>query len=195
MLTSTKANNDNNSQTIAPLTGSTGTTTDKRSMTNDNRRSVDSVFAGLGFDVCFLDDAHTKKKPNLKTKNMKAPRVLHIDDDSDLVDAVTSRLKASGYRVSCALDGMTGMQSALLYGADAIILDYDMPNGRGDAVIDLLKANQNTNNIPIVVLTAIEKKNLKRNLLAKGADVFMTKPFEYEELQSTIADLIAQDND
>ena len=183
MLTSTDIKNDNQSQT-----------TDKKGTSSDNRNAIDSVFTGLGFDVCFLDDAHRMKKPNLRLKSLNQPRVLHIDDDSDLVDAVTSRLKASGYRVSCALDGMTGMQTALLYGADAIILDYDMPNGRGDAVIDLLKANQRTNDIPIVVLTAIEKKNLKRELLSKGADVFMTKPFDYSELQSTIADLISGNN-
>lgn len=195
MLNSTKTKNDNNAVPASTAQGSTRTTTDKRGTSNDDRRAIDSVFTGLGFDVCFLDDSHLTKKPNLKTKTLNQPRVLHIDDDSDLVDAVTSRLKASGYRVSCALDGVTGMQTALLYGADAIILDYDMPNGRGDAVIDLLKANDRTSDIPIVVLTAIDKKSIRRRLLSKGADVFMTKPFDYEELQSTVADLIARDKE
>jgi len=194
MTTSLETKN-NYSPTTANPKNSAGTTTDRRGTSNTNRRAVDSVFTGLGFDANYLDEAHPPRRPNLRTKNLNQPRILHIDDDSDLVDAVTSRLKASGYRVSCALDGMSGMQTALMYGADAIILDYDMPNGRGDTVIDLLKANQRTNNIPIVVLTAIEKKNLKRELLSKGADVFMTKPFEYRELQSTIADLIERDND
>lgn len=161
---------------------------------NTNRRASDSVFAGLGFDACFLDDAHPPRRPNFRTKGINEPLVLHIDDDLDLVDAVTSRLKASGYRVACALDGMSGMQTALMYRASAIILDYDMPNGRGDTVIDLLKANEHTRNVPIVVLTAIEKKSLKRQLLSKGADAFMTKPFEHDELQATVAELIKQNN-
>ena len=83
------------------------------------------------------------------------------------------------------------MESALVYPADAIILDYDMPNGRGDTVIDLLKGNESTREIPIVVLTAVHKKGLKRELLSRGADVFMTKPFEFSELQSTVSELIA----
>ena len=195
MLTSSETKHNNSLQTTSNPNNSVDTLIEETGKSEDTRRGVDSVFAGLGFDVCFLDDSHTSKKPNLKPSAIKQPRVLHIDDDSDLVDAVTSRLKSSGYRVSCALDGMSGMQTALLYGADAIILDYDMPNGRGDAVIDLLKGNERTSHIPIVVLTAIEKKNLKRELLGKGADVFMTKPFEYHELQDTIANLIARDND
>ena len=195
MLFSFETKNKTDSSKVAHPNCSEGTSTHQRNAVTDNQRAIDSVFTGLGFDVCFLDDAHPFKMPNLKMHSLKKPRVLHIDDDSDLVDAVTSRLKASGYRVSCALDGVTGMETALLYGADAIILDYDMPNGRGDAVIDLLKDNDQTSDIPIVVLTAVEKKDLKREMLSKGADEFMTKPFEYSELQSTIADLIARDRD
>ncbi|MFK7766648.1 MAG: two-component system response regulator [Mariniblastus sp.] len=155
---------------------------------------VDRVFTQIGFDQLFLDRAQPPKRPHVRPKNLSAPLILHVDDDVDLVDAVTSRLRANGYRVASALDGVSGMQSTILYPANAIILDYDMPNGRGDIVIDLLKANSHTKNIPIVVLTAVHKKGLKRNLLNKGADVFMTKPFEFDELQQTLSDLITASN-
>ncbi|MDB4766285.1 response regulator [bacterium] len=155
---------------------------------------IDRVFTQVGFDQFFLDNSHTPRKPHIIAKKANAPLVLHIDDDQDLVDAVTSRFKASGFRVASALDGVSGVQEALAHPADAIVLDYDMPNGRGDVVIDLLKSNDKTKNIPIVVLTAVHKKGLKRELLSKGADVFMTKPFDFEELQATVSGLIDLNN-
>jgi CheY-like chemotaxis protein len=79
---------------------------------------------------------------------------------------------------------------ALLRPANVIILDYDMPNGKGDVVIDMLRANDRTQDIPIVVLTAVHKKGLKHQCLNKGADAFITKPFDFDELRSTIAALI-----
>ena len=151
---------------------------------------IDRVFTQVGFDKFFLDDSHTPKSPHMRAKEANAPLVLHIDDDQDLVDAVTSRFQAAGFRVASALDGVSGVQEALALPADAIILDYDMPNGRGDVVIDLLKGNDKTKNIPIVLLTAVHKKGLKRELLSKGADVFMTKPFDFQELQEVVSELI-----
>lgn len=157
---------------------------------NTKREVIDSVFTQYGFDRFYFDQSHTPRVPHLKARDVNTPLVLHVDDDLDLVDAVTSRFKAGGYRVASALDGVSGVQSALLYPADAIVLDYDMPNGRGDTVIELLKGNEKTKNIPIVVLTAVHKKGLKREMLNRGADAFMTKPFEFSELQSTVSSLI-----
>ena len=151
---------------------------------------IDRVFTQVGFDKFFLDDSHAPRTPHMFAQESLAPLVLHVDDDQDLVDAVTSRFHAAGYRVASALDGVSGVQAALAHPADAIILDYDMPNGRGDIVIDLLKGNDKTKDIPIVVLTAVHKKGLKRELLSKGANVFMTKPFDFAELQATVSELI-----
>ena len=158
---------------------------------NSNRHAIDNVFTSLGFEKCFLDESHSSGKPSTRTRAQSVPLVLHVDDDVDLVDAVTSRLAAAGYRAASALDGVSGMQEALRYPASAVILDYDMPNGRGDVVIDLMKANERTRDIPIIVLTAVQKKHLKRKLLNQGADVFMTKPFEFAELQTALSDLLS----
>ncbi len=166
------------------------TTTKDDPAASESLNVIDRVFTQVGFDKCFLDNGHSNRRPHMRTKDANTPLILHVDDDQDLVDAVTARLKAHGFRVACALDGVSGVQAALLFPADAIILDYDMPNGRGDTVIELLKNNDTTKNIPIVVLTAVHQKGLKRELLSKGADVFMTKPFEFDELQETISSLL-----
>jgi CheY-like chemotaxis protein len=156
----------------------------------EQREVIDSVFTQIGFDQLFLDVEHNGRVPHLDIKDANTPMVLHIDDDVDLVNAVTARFKANGFRVACALDGEGGIKEALKLPADAIVLDYDMPNGRGDTVIDLLKGNEKTRDIPIVVLTAVHKKGLKRQLLNRGADRFMTKPFDFSELQETVTELI-----
>lgn len=142
-------------------------------------------------DTChFVEAAHPFRRPRIQVSDTVKPLVLHVDDDVDLVDAVTSRLSASGFRVASATDGMAGIQSAMIFPVSAVILDYDMPNGRGDTVVELLKANDKTKDIPIIVLTAVHKKGLKRELLNKGANAFMTKPFEYSELEQTVKELI-----
>lgn len=165
--------------------------TTKRNAPAEKRRVIDNVFTQLGFDKLFLDGPHgSNRAPKLPATDFESPLVLHVDDDVDLVNAVTSRFKATGYRVASALDGISGIQEALRHPADVIVLDFDMPNGRGDAVIDLLKSNEKTQDIPIVVLTAVHQKGLKRRLLNQGADKFMTKPFEFFELQETVQSLI-----
>jgi CheY-like chemotaxis protein len=172
------------------LRNSTSTTEQEVTDSRKKLSTVDRVFSRSGFEKLFLDGAQPPKRPHIRSKDVNAPLVLHVDDDVDLVDAVTSRLRSKGFRVASALDGISGMQAALLYPASVIILDYDMPNGRGDTVIDLLKSNKNTENIPIIVLTAVHKKGLKRQLLNQGANVFMTKPFDFEELQETVSSMI-----
>ncbi len=154
------------------------------------REVIDKVFTQRSFEKLYLDAPHSPRKPKFNIEDGNLPLVLHVDDDIDLVNAVTARFRASGYRVASALDGESGMKEALFHAANAIVLDYDMPNGRGDQVIELLKKHEETENIPIVVLTAIHKKGLKRQLLNQGADSFMTKPFEFAELEETVAGLI-----
>ncbi len=166
-------------------------TTDPKATTMaDHLDVVDQVFTQLQFDRIYLEQEQNPFPAAPVSKETMSPMILHVDDDPDLVDAVTSRFKARGFRVTSALDGISGMHSALVNPADAIILDYDMPNGRGDKVIELLKSNRTTEVIPIVVLTAVHEKGLRRRLLAQGADVFMTKPFDFAELEQTVSRLI-----
>ena len=185
----------NNINNFAAIETEDAIQTGSSSGLNANRMAIDSVFTTSGFEKCFLDESHFLGKPNMQTQAKSAPLILHVDDDVDLVDALSSRLAAAGYRVASALDGVSGMQQALRHPANAVILDYDMPNGRGDVVIDLLKANKRTQDIPIIILTAIQKNHLKRKLLSKGADIFMTKPFEFTELQTVLRSLLDGNDD
>ncbi|MEM9940279.1 MAG: response regulator [Planctomycetota bacterium] len=159
----------------------------------DNAKQVvDSVFSDEFFDMIRIDAPKRGVRAcHFQKTNARQPLILHIDDDEDLLDVLSMRFKKSGFRSTSALDGQSGVESALLLPADCIVLDYDMPNGRGDRVIDFLKSSQRTAGIPIVVLTAIGKKSVRRRMLSKGANAFLTKPFSYEELVSTIESFLS----
>jgi CheY-like chemotaxis protein len=157
----------------------------------NGRRLAGCVSSSSGRCKVFIDGPESGlAAPNIDVRYANSPLVLHVDDDADLVNAVSARFGAAGYRVASALDGRSGIEAAQMNPASAIVLDYDMPNGRGDTVIKSLRSQSSTRDIPIVVLTAVHEKGLDRRLLNQGADRFMTKPFEFSELQETVATLI-----
>lgn len=135
------------------------------------------------------------RRPFMIIDGLAKPLVLHIDDDVDLVDALTTRLVASSFRVESAFDGQGGIELARNRPVNAIILDYDLQGGRGDAIVAKLKSDDRTKNIPIIILTAVQERGLQREMLVRGADRFMTKPFEFKELESTVRDLIYGDKE
>ena len=157
-----------------------------------NRLEINSTLPGYGKGYC--DQAHPPRKPMLPAKAKSAPLILHVDDDVDLVDALSCRLASFGYRTASALDGVSGVEAASRQSVSAVILDYDMPNGRGDVVIKKLRANEKTKDIPIIVLTAVEQKDLARKLLSQGADVFMTKQSKFTTLQVVLKKLLEGDD-
>ena len=133
-----------------------------------------------------FDGPQMKTGPKTPAAEFQNAIVLHVDDDVDLVDAVSTRLGVLGFQVESALDGLSGLESALTCNADCIILDYDLPDQSGDQVIQSLKSHRQTAEIPIIVLTALNKKSLRRRMLSMGANKFLTKPFNISELQNAI---------
>ena len=96
--------------------------------------------------------------------------------------ALKLRLEAHGVAVVRAFDGTSGLRFAFSRPADVIILDYEMPNGRGDYIVQRLKDNPVTNGIPVIVITGRGDRLLERRLLAMGAAKFMNKPPDFCEL-------------
>ena len=182
-----------NTDLLAEIQAATKTQTLTKLITN--RQKINSRNAAFGQHKAFIDQSHPPGKPILPAKAKSAPLILHVDDDVDVVDAVTTRLAAFGYRTASAHDGMSGVNEALRQSVNAIILDYDMPNGRGDVVIDLLRANEKTKDTPIIVLTAVEQKNLARQLLNRGANAFMLKQSKLSSLQAILKTLLDGEDD
>lgn len=118
-------------------------------------------------------------------------KILLVDDEEDLVTALTARLAASGYEVLVARDGLEALQKARALFPDLIVLDLMLPKMDGYKVARLLKFDQRYVKIPIIMLTArgldVDQEAGKK----AGADDYLVKPFDSAYLISRIRELIA----
>lgn len=132
------------------------------------------------------------------TTRKRTPCVLHIEDDADLSAALKMRLESHGVAVIRAFEGTDGYRTALRYPIDVILLDFELPDGRGDYVLRRLKESETTKDIPVVVLTGRTEKSLERTLLGLGATRVLTKPARFEELRQELSlhlDLLSRPTD
>ena len=110
------------------------------------------------------------------------PKILVVDDEPDAVELIEFNLKASGYEVATAADGEEALQKARALLPSLIILDLMLPEVDGMEVCKILRRDQRTQNIPIIMLTA-KAAEIDRVLgLELGADDYVTKPFSPREL-------------
>jgi len=110
------------------------------------------------------------------------PRILIIDDDPAILELVSINLEMAGYEVCRATDGIKGQAMAMQILPDAVILDLMLPNVDGFTVCQRLRRNERTAAIPILMLTALSSIRDKVDGFNAGADDYLTKPFEIEEL-------------
>ncbi|MCC6442676.1 MAG: response regulator [Armatimonadetes bacterium] len=118
-------------------------------------------------------------------------KVLVVDDEPDVVEMVSFRLRKEGYEVISAHDGPSGVAVALAKLPDLIILDVMMPGIDGFQVFDRLKADQRTANIPVVMLTAKADSPSVAKGWMQGVDSYITKPFDVEDLVKSIKGVLA----
>ena len=112
-------------------------------------------------------------------------RILVAEDETSLNDLLQDALRMNGYETISAIHGMEALRLIREEKPDLVILDINMPNLDGFEVIEKIR-NEN-NNIPIIILTARDKKDDKSIGFSLGADDFVTKPFGLEELLMRVA--------
>ncbi len=115
-------------------------------------------------------------------------RLLLIEDDSQLQENLKSHLEDSNYSVDVASEGETGLYQGLEYPYDAAIIDIGLPILDGISVIKSLRIKNIS--FPIIVLTARDSWQDKVAGLDAGADDYLTKPFQPEELVARLNALI-----
>jgi DNA-binding response OmpR family regulator len=113
-------------------------------------------------------------------------KILIVDDEKDLVESIEYNLKKEGFSASKAYDGQAGLKSAREKLPDLIILDLMLPEISGTDVCKILKKEERTANIPIIMLTAKTSQIDKIIGLEIGADDYLTKPFDMRELLARI---------
>lgn len=116
--------------------------------------------------------------------------ILIVEDEQNLVELLKFRLEANGYHVEMAFDGEEGLKKIGTLKPDLVMLDIMMPKMHGYDVCKRAKANIDTKNIPIIMLTARTQKKDMEQAKTAGADGFVAKPFESEELLKEIGRLM-----
>ncbi len=107
-------------------------------------------------------------------------RILLIEDDVALSDALAKSLRSEGYAVDCVFNGKTALLALANDECNMAILDLGLPDMDG---LDVLgKIRKQKNNIPVLILTARDTMNDKINGLDTGADDYLAKPFDMSEL-------------
>lgn len=122
---------------------------------------------------------------------MAKKRILVVDDEKQLVDMLKMRLEANNYEVIAAYDGMEALECSRKQKPDLIVLDLMLPKLDGYQVCRMLKFDKATHKIPIVMLTALSQKEDREWGKKVNADVYITKPFNAEELLEKIKVLIS----
>ena len=115
-------------------------------------------------------------------------KILIVDDERQLTDAVAVILKQNNYLVDCAYNGEDGLDHALSGVYDLIILDVMMPKMDGFTMLKLLRRHKV--DVPVLMLSAKSETSDKIEGLNYGADDYMTKPFNTEELIARIKALL-----
>ncbi len=117
-------------------------------------------------------------------------RILIVDDEPAIVLLLESRLKANGYQVSSAADGMTALEKAKKEKPDLLVLDLMLPKMDGYKVCAILKKDVRYAQIPIVMFTARAQEEDRLMGEEVGANAYITKPFDPQVLLGKIKELL-----
>ncbi|ADB37091.1 hybrid sensor histidine kinase/response regulator [Spirosoma linguale] len=113
-------------------------------------------------------------------------QILLVEDEAQIRENVAELLTLHGFQVETAVNGREGISQALLQQPDLILCDIMMPEVDGYQVLDVVRNNRSTANIPFIFLTAkTEPADLRRGMVM-GADDYLTKPFTFQSLLSAI---------
>lgn len=119
--------------------------------------------------------------------------ILIVEDEFDVLKVLKKALEQEDYRISMAMDGETGLKMAKQHHFDLLILDIMLPEKNGIDVCRNLRADQN--NIPILMLTALDSTENIVTGLDAGADDYLAKPFKVVELLARVKALLRRKPD
>jgi DNA-binding response OmpR family regulator len=133
----------------------------------------------------------TSEKP---TSGTPVPRILVVDDEPEVRNLLREVLKADGYEILTAGDGKEALQITLKEKPDLITLDIRMPKLDGLTLCKALRVNEETRNIPIIMLTAYNTREHLEACMAAGADDFLAKPLSMDEIRIRVRAMLKLKN-
>ena len=118
------------------------------------------------------------------------PRLLLVDDEPSITKVVRKQLEVAGFEVAVAMDGLAALAAVQAQPPQLILLDVMLPKMNGHEVCKTLRADPQTNAIPIIMLSANARPQDQQQGLQQGASAYMTKPFQLDVLLEKIRELI-----
>jgi DNA-binding response OmpR family regulator len=134
-----------------------------------------------------LDDQHTRfmfglpdlpEPRDYQSRETEARRVLIIEDDIDIARFVEVILTHNGFDVAIECDGDAGLARITTDDFDLVVCNFVMPGLQGDEVVQRLRVDARTWNIPVVMLTSQSGATRVARAMEAGADDYVTKPFD-----------------
>jgi DNA-binding response OmpR family regulator len=119
-----------------------------------------------------------------------SPRVLVVDDDPQVLRLMRVNLELEGYDVVSAPDGEEALEAVLAERPDVVVCDVMMPGVDGLTVLRNLRANPKTSKIPFVMVSAKAQRADVKAALDMGADKYITKPFDPQDLLDAVENLL-----
>ncbi|MEO0654921.1 MAG: response regulator [Pseudomonadota bacterium] len=119
-------------------------------------------------------------------------RVLLIEDEPNIIEAIRFILSRDGWAVDVHSDGATAIEAVAARGPDLVILDVMLPNRSGYDILADLRAKPDTEALPVLMLTARGQTKDREMAERFGASRFMTKPFSNSEELSSVRELAGQ---
>jgi len=114
-------------------------------------------------------------------------KILIVDDNAELLTVLRLGFQKAGFAVRTSSNGVDAVKKARTFGPDLMLLDLIMPEMDGFAVCETLKRDQATSRIPIVVLTGLSSQLSRFAGLESGADEYLTKPFNFNEILAKVS--------
>ena len=131
-------------------------------------------------------EKHASKKKSQANRNFS---ILIVDDDTEIAHYIKNEL-CDWYRFDHAVNGKEGLKMLLTNNYDLVISDVMMPEMDGITMLKNIKGNTNVSDIPVILLTSKSEVENRLEGLKKGADAFLAKPFNMEELHILIDNLV-----
>lgn len=125
-----------------------------------------------------------------KGVGMDKKRVLVVDDDADLLKMLKIRIESAGYEFMSAQDGSEMLDAIKMKKPDVILLDVMLPKLDGYTALRELRKEDGYREIPVIVLTAKEKKKVGDLFALENISFFVEKPFETNELLQKIKECL-----
>jgi CheY-like chemotaxis protein len=140
-----------------------------------------------------------KTNPYMNTEPVSTSRknILVIDDNEMILKAISMKLQSCGYQVFTALDGAEGIAAVRKIKPDLVLLDISFPpevsgmSWDGFRIMDWLHRADETQKIPIIVISGVVEEKYKQRATASGAVAFFSKPLNFDEIFKVIGATLA----